>query len=166
MVPEQRSPFDNLVAKSAAVQSYWAAFCRRSGIAETTAYQAFYFGDSAELAHELLELVLRGDKRATASLLWSWQRYPALESVVGAYSVVCEFDGTPRGVIRTSSIDVRAFEDVDAEFARDEGEGDRTLEYWRSAHWDYFSGECAALGKEPSRQMPIVMERFELSWRG
>ena len=33
----------------------------------------------------------------------------------------------------------RRFPEVDAAFAYDEGEGDRTLAYWRGAHEIYFS---------------------------
>ena len=54
------------------------------------------------------------------------------------------------------------FNEVDAEFAFDEGEGDQSLDYWRTVHWDYFSRRCAKIGKEPSLEMPVNCERFEL----
>jgi uncharacterized protein YhfF len=33
----------------------------------------------------------------------------------------------------------RRFDDVDEQFAYDEGEGDRSLAYWREAHKCYFT---------------------------
>jgi uncharacterized protein YhfF len=65
-------------------------------------------------------------------------------------------------VVRTTELRVVPFNEVDAEFAFDEGEGDRSLDYWREVHWDYFSRRCAAIGKEPSTEMPVNCERFEL----
>ena len=43
-------------------------YCRASKLSGSTPYQAWYFGDSQQLAHELVELVLHGPKRATAGL--------------------------------------------------------------------------------------------------
>jgi uncharacterized protein YhfF len=54
------------------------------------------------------------------------------------------------------------FNEVDAQFAFDEGEGDQSLDYWREVHWDYFSRRCAEMNKEPSNTMPVNCERFEL----
>jgi uncharacterized protein YhfF len=54
------------------------------------------------------------------------------------------------------------FEAVTESFAAAEGEGDKSLRYWRKAHWSYFSRECQRLGKEPSCRMPVVCERFEV----
>jgi uncharacterized protein YhfF len=106
--------------------------------------------------------VVRGPKRATTGLRASHERNPDLTPILGGYSVICEFDGAPRGVVRTTSVEVRAFRDVDAQYAWDEGEGDRSLQDWRKSHWQYFTRECAALGCGPSEDMAVVLERFEL----
>lgn len=157
-------PVNNLVEKNSRVRAFWAAFCARQGLSEATPYQAWFFGDTPQLAHELVELVIHGPKRATTGLQWSIDRNPELAPVPHGYSVVTEFDGTPRVVLRTTDIQSCAFKDVDAQYAWDEGEGDRSLEYWRKGHWEYFTGECARLGLEPSPDMIVVMERFELLW--
>ena len=52
--------------------------------------------------------------------------------------------------------------EVDADFAAAEGEGDGSLDYWRAAHWAYFSRRCEALGRAPSNDMPVILERFAL----
>jgi GNAT superfamily N-acetyltransferase len=51
---------------------------------------------------------------------------------------------------------------VDAQFAWDEGEGDRTLADWLEGHRRYFARECAQLGRTMSDDAPVVLERFEL----
>ncbi len=110
------------------------------------------FGDSEQLAHDLVELVLHGPKRATAGLGLTVDQLPHTAAVPDGYSVVTEFDGTPRAVIRTSGLERRKFSDVDAEFAWDEGEGDRTLDDWKAGHWSYFSRECESLGRADERR--------------
>ena len=45
-------------------------------------------------------------------------------------------------IIETVQVDVMPFEQVSAEFAAIEGEGDGSLAYWRQAHLEYFTREC------------------------
>jgi uncharacterized protein YhfF len=42
--------------------------------------------------------------------------------------------GTPCAILETAEMTRRRFGEVDSAFAVDEGEGDRTLEWWRGAH--------------------------------
>jgi uncharacterized protein YhfF len=111
------------------------------------------FGDGPALADELLGLVLSGRKRATC---WS-----AAEGVkgtaVGGCWVAEDGQGRPRAVLETVALDLLNFNQVDASFAALEGEGDRTLAYWREAHRDYFSRNGGF-----SEDMPLWCERFEL----
>ena len=159
---EARKPSENLLQGDPRVQAYWGEFCRARGVAADTPYQAYYFGDAPELANELVELVATGDKRATTTLLWSVERYPALAPVAHGYAVLTEHDRTPRAVVRTRSIEVRAFDEVDAQYAWEEGEGDRALATWRADHWEFFSRECALLDRAPRPDMRVILERFEL----
>ena len=57
------------------------------------------------------------------------------------------------------------FRDVDAAFAFDEGEDDRTLASWQAIHRAFFAREGAAEGFEFTDDMDVVCERFELVWR-
>ena len=155
-------PLDCSVAKDARVQEFWLAFCVGARVPETTPYQAWYFGDSSALAHKLAELVLRGPKRATAGLGVTLDATPHVAPELDGYSVITEYDGTPRAVIRSTAVERRAFRDVDADFAWTEGEGDRTLDDWKAGHWSYFTRECATLGRTMSEDDEVVLERFEL----
>jgi uncharacterized protein YhfF len=57
---------------------------------------------------------------------------------------------------------VLPFDDVTAEFAAIEGEGDGSLAYWREAHIDFFTRECQRLGRTFDLRMPVVCEQFRV----
>jgi uncharacterized protein YhfF len=114
--------------------------------------RSFAFGDSPELADELLDLVIRGVKTATCST----EDEPNT-STQGERWIVLDGRGEPRCVIETTEVVYRRYSDVDAAFAHDEGEGDRSLAYWRRAHRQYFGRQ----GKF-SEDMMLMCERFRL----
>ena len=125
-------------------------------------YEAFHFDDNEPTANELVALVLSGRKRATAGLLWTNETTGKPLPTVGALSVVTDWSGAPRCVIRTTQVDIVRFDAVSESFAAREGEGDRTLRWWKDAHWRFFSRECQRLGREPAPDMPVVCEQFEV----
>jgi uncharacterized protein YhfF len=150
-----------------AVLAFWTAFLQRDDrVAPDTPYEAWFFGDSRELADELTDLVLSGKKTATASLYQEYEVEGEALPQVGGYSVITDFDGNPRAVIQTTEIRILPFDKVEAAFAADEGEGDRSLEFWRQAHWSFFSRTCTRLGLAPDLKMPVVCERFRLVYAG
>jgi uncharacterized protein YhfF len=146
----------------------WAAYSatlletERVGLGEP---EVWAFGDSAELADELCALVAQGVKTATADLVWTVEFEGRSVPKTGDTSVI--LDGREQAVciIQTTTVRIQAYEDVPPEFAYDEGEGDRSLAYWRDAHWRYFSRRCAEMGREPTLIMPVVCERFRLLYR-
>ena len=113
---------------------------------------SFAFGDSPRLADELLDLVLKGVKTATCST----EDEPNT-STPGERWIVLDGRGMPRCVIESTEVTYRRYNEVDAAFAHDEGEGDRSLAYWREAHRRYFG----RLGKF-SEDMMLMCERFRL----
>ena len=127
-------------------------------------YDVFAFGDTPALADELLALVLVGPKRATAALVLDFERSGDPLPEPGVHSVVLDGRGEPGCVIRTTEVAVKPFDQVDAGFAWDEGEDDRTLETWRKWHGRYFARQCAGWGITFDEGMPVVLERFELAW--
>ena len=149
--------------KSESVQKFWQEFCAKNPeVNPDETYQVWYFGNTSEMAKELVELVLEGKKTATASLFWEYEDKPEEEPIVGGYSVVTDYEGNPKCVVRTIEMRIMPFNEVDEEFAFDEGEGDQSLDYWRAVHWDYFSRQCIEIHREPSNTMLVNCERFEL----
>jgi uncharacterized protein YhfF len=115
--------------------------------------ESFAFGDSPALADELLALVLAGKKTAT-----TWAASEGGKGVkAGKRWIVNDGLGRPRAVIETIEVTRRRFEEVDESFAFDEGEGDRSLAFWRRAHTAYFTrlGQFAP-------GMEVFCERFRL----
>lgn len=125
-------------------------------------YEAFAFGDSPALADELAALVLQGRKRATAGLVWVLQAEAKPPPLPGSLSIVTDGAGRPLCIIETHRVDVLPFDQVSAEFAAEEGEGDATLASWRRDHEAFFGRECARIGRAPRADMPVACERFRV----
>jgi len=115
--------------------------------------ESFAFGDSPALADELLALVLVGAKTATC-----WAASEGDKGVeVGKRWIVKDGQGRARAVLETVEVTRRRFEEVDEGFAHDEGEGDRSLAWWRRAHTNYFTRRS-----EFAPGMEVYCERFRL----
>ncbi len=149
------------------LSAFWAEFCRvNAGASEERFYEAFFFGDGEAMANELGDLVLRGVKRATAGSLWSYQAENQSLPHPGGLSIVTNWSGQPLCIIETESVEVVPFHEVTAEFAATEGEGDGSLSFWQQAHREFFTRDCARLGKQFTESMPVVCERFAVVYRG
>ncbi|ENZ7914705.1 ASCH domain-containing protein [Klebsiella aerogenes] len=120
----------------------------------------WHFGDSPELADELVQLVLSGVKTATCCSKTSFQReYERGEAPrVGSYNIILDGTGQPMCVIQTVRLQVIRFCEMTSELASKEGEGDLSLEYWKEGHKRYFEREGTY-----SKEMELVFEEFELT---
>jgi uncharacterized protein YhfF len=121
----------------------------------------FAFGDSKELADELAELVRTGVKTATCSALWSYEEEQAPLPQKGEFSIVTDGSGVPVAVIETVEVFVMPFNDVSGQLAYEEGEGDRSLAYWREAHRSFFDRQRFR-NRSFHEQMPLVCNRFRV----
>lgn len=118
----------------------------------------FSFGDSPQMADELLALVLAGTKTATCGALRDFEGPDAEEKpVVGRRDIVLDGEGRDAALVETVEVTTRRFDEIDERFARDEGEGDGTLRWWRDAHRAYFERNG---GFAPD--MMLLCERFQL----
>lgn len=117
----------------------------------------FAFGDSPEMADELLALVLAGTKTATCGALRDFPEGGPSRPVVGRRDVVLDGKGRRAAVIETVEVTIRRFDEVDEAFAHDEGEGARTLQDWRDGHRRYFERNGGF-----SPDMELICERFRL----
>jgi uncharacterized protein YhfF len=120
------------------------------------------FGDSAELSEELLELVAVGPKRAGTGLLWAYEEAKEPLPEAGSIEITVDHLNRPALITRNTSVEVVPFDKVTPEYAAIEGEGDGSLEYWRSAHWAYFGRECQRINRQPTQEMLVVCCVFEL----
>lgn len=153
----------------AKIERYWQAYlttldddtaaCRHGYVAEQ-------LGDNPVLANQLGSLIVAGIKTATCSALWEWEAENNPIAEVGLKTIVLDGTDEPLCIIETTEVTIRRYDEVDAVFAAEEGEGDRSLEYWRTAHWNFFSRTLPRIGKQPTLDMPLVCERFRVVYSG
>ena len=113
-------------------------------------------GDSPEVADALLALILAGPKRATACLMRDVETGGKMMARVGGHVVVLDGQDRPRAIWRTWTVEVKPLDEVDAAFAWDEGEEERTREDWLTMHVRYFQRRAAAEGIGFRPAMPTV----------
>jgi uncharacterized protein YhfF len=146
-----------------AVAEFWRSVTEK-GLAPvgSPTPQADYFGDSVELADDLLALIIDGPKRATASSYDELVREGEPIPQVGDLWITLDGRGVPRALLRTTDVRIGPLSSVDDAFAWDEGEGDRTRDDWLAEHTRFFSRWLPQVGLEFHPDMATVFERFEL----
>ena len=147
------------------IEAYWRSFLETlpaDSPVRDERYVAEAWGDSPRLADELGALIVAGTKTATCSALWEYEAEGEPLPEVGTKYIVLDGRGDPMCIVETTEVAVRPYDEVDARFAYEEGEGDRSLEYWRDAHWDFFSNTLPSIGRAPTMDMPLVCERFRV----
>ena len=138
----------------------WADYVAATGA--TGPYYVWAFGDdrNPEQQTRLGRLVLEGPKRATAGREDDFSPEGEKLPEPGDLNIIIDGEGHPICVVRTTSVEIRAFGLVDEQFAWDEGEGDRTLAWWRDAHIRFFAG----VGTPVDDGTNVVLERFAKVW--
>ncbi|WP_372729117.1 ASCH domain-containing protein [Nocardioides sp.] len=153
------------------IENYWIRARSQSRLTQLPGYlpqnmvemvlpPAWSFGGTPEQADELLALVLDGRKTATVSALRDYDGAEALPQV-GALGIVLDGAGHPRALLETTEVSVVPFDQVPAEHALAEGEGDGSLASWRETQERFFAA-CEG-GFAPD--MPVVLERFRVLHR-
>lgn len=117
-------------------EELWERFITDFPHYQNEAYEAWSFGVDPD---ELAELTAKGIKTATASGydLYKIEDEPLPQP--GEWSIILDGKENAVCVIRTASVSVIPFNKVTEEFAYKEGEGDRSLAYWRRVHIDFFT---------------------------
>lgn len=123
------------------------------------------YGDSAGLAEELGQLIYQGVKTATCASLWEHEAEGLPIPVVGQYDIVLDGQNQPLAITEMTEVTIRPYDEVDAAFAFEEGEGDRSPESWRDGHWRFFSRVLAKIGRQPDQKMPLICQRFRVVFR-
>ena len=125
--------------------------------ANTPLQSAYQFGVDADT---LADLVLTGTKTATTSAYDLYELDEALPQV-GSYDIILNSKNEPICVTFTDSVEIKPFREVGADH---EGEGDRSYDYWRQVHLEFFIQEYAdEAGKvfDPDTAT-MVLERFHV----
>lgn len=144
------------------ITTYWLAFVEQyPEYSHFNQPESFYFGDSKLVADECAWLVENKIKRATSPSLWWFKKNRVELPQIDNLGIVTNWAGEPKAIIKTTRIEITKFKDISPAYAEVEGEGDKSLRYWREEHWKYYQNEMEPYGESPNEDLEIVCEYFE-----
>ena len=97
------------------------------------------FGTPGPSRENLVNLVLHGNKRATAGLLHDYEAEGEPVEHVGELLAMLDNDGVHVGTLKVTRAEVVRFADVPDSFALAEAEGDLDAADFRASHLDYWT---------------------------
>ena len=144
------------------IELFWKNF-----ITDNTRYvnekipESFYFCDNEKDANDCAKLVVKNIKQATAPSLWSFEinneKLPRKRDL----NIITNWNKVPQAIILTTKIELIKFSEITAKFAQKEGEGDKSLAYWRKVHKSYYKREMQGYKEGFSQDMIIVCQYFK-----
>lgn len=147
-------------------EEIWGHYCRLvlgGWVPPTRRFDVFAFGAGEFMPAQLGHLVVRGQKRVTATWVASARAAGLTMPYVGMISIVVDGFGFPICAIETTEVLLIPFSEVTAEMAAAEGEGDLSLEDWQRGHLRFWGEHEARLVGRPFTENEIVcIERFRL----
>ena len=132
----------------------------KSGLSGT--YEAWAFGEAPD---KLAELVVQGIKTATCSSYDLYQINNEPLPKAGDYSIILNSNEEAVCIIRTKKVYVTEYNQVSADHAFKEGEGDRSLEYWRMVHERFLTNELSFVHRSLDEHTKVVCEEFEVIYK-
>lgn len=137
----------------------WYEFCADDPTLANVPHEAWAFGCEPDL---LAKLVLHGQKTATTSSypLYALENEPLPQ--VGEYNIILDGNDEAVCITKTTKVYRTLFKDVSARHAYLEGEGDRSLAYWRKVHQAFFTAELAEVKLDFTPELEVVCEEFEV----
>jgi len=123
--------------------------------------KTIHFCDNEKDANDCAKLVKKGIKKTTSHSLLGLQYRKEPIPKIGDFKVVTDWDGNAQCIIRTVSVKYRPFFSIDEQYAKMEGEGDKSLDYWKNTHWAYYERELEPFNRVPRESMIVVCEEFE-----
>jgi uncharacterized protein YhfF len=116
------------------------------------------FGTPGSSRENLVNLVLHGNKRATAGLLKDYEAENEPVEHVGELLAMPDNNGIHVGTLRVTRAEVLRFADVPDEFALAEAEGDLNAADFRASHTAYWT----SAGEEITGDTLVVTVYFDL----
>ena len=108
----------------------------------------------------LAELVFTGEKTATASAydLYAIEDEPLPQE--GTFDVILDSQDQAVCIVEVTKVSVQPFHQVSADHAYKEGEGDKSLAYWRQVHEEVFTEWMSEAGLTFTPDSKVVLEEF------
>ena len=128
------------------------AFLRVNGL------RTIEFGTPGAMRDHLNDLIINGNKRATAGLLEEYIEDGEEIEFVGERLVILDNDQKQIGIIKVTRVEVLEFKDVPTEFAVAEAEGDLTGDDFRQSHLKFWN----SVGVDVKPESKVVTVYFDL----
>ncbi|MEQ8508018.1 MAG: ASCH domain-containing protein [Rhodospirillaceae bacterium] len=125
-------------------------------------HQVRSLGIDEETTGMILEFIKAKTKVATFSLPWVMAAEKHPETKPGTPVILTGYDGTPRAVVRITSIRETTFGEIGPAETKLDGPPVQDPEVWLPLHRDYWNGLLSQYGKKCSDDMPVLVEPFEL----
>jgi len=128
--------------------------------------EIYYFCDNEKDANECADLVVRKIKRATATSHWWFKKHNEPLTKKGNQAIITDWDGKPKAIIETIKVISTPYNEITSEFAETEGEGDKSLNYWKRVHKAYYEREMKPFNESFDENMIIICEYFRTIYVG
>ncbi len=120
----------------------------------------FYFCDNEYDANDCANLVIKKIKQATAASLWWYEKNNEKLPEIGDIYIITDWIGKAK-----AKIERVPYHEITPEFAKIEGEGDKSLEYWKDVHWNYYSREMKPHNDKPTIDKLYVNILKQYGWK-
>lgn len=114
-------------------------------------------GKNKKQANKLYKLVLKGKKIATSYLYNENEKLASND-----YSILTNWDKNRQLLILTTNIEIVPFNKVTKQHVQNEGEGTKTLRFWRKIHKKLFTKELEESKKLFTDETLIVCKTFKI----
>lgn len=140
----------------------WENFIKQQSEYKDSSYNAWSYG---AIPDELAGLTLQGIKTATASAyeLYAIDNDPLPQ--VNEFNIILNSQDEAVCITRTTKVSVVPFLEVSENHAFKEGEGDRSLEYWRKEHTELFTQWYEEENLDIHDNIPVVCEEFKVVYK-
>ncbi len=126
-------------------------------------YEAWSFGGvTPNIPDILANLVLIGEKIATAGAYPAYLFDNSPLPFLGGFNIILDSNDEAVCITKTTKVYTTPFCDVSTNHAYKEGEGDKSLTFWRECHEKFFTSELSEIGLSFTDKMLVVCEEFEV----
>lgn len=149
---------------------FWNTYCAslpqdQQNACKETSYQAWSFGDSPEMADDLVNYVLSGEKTTTSGMLLDFEHDEDPIPKEGDKAIILNGAKKPVCIIEYVKVEQKKYNEVDEEYALKEAEGFKSLDDWKVVHWAFFTRRCEVLGIEMHEEVMLVCLEFKMIYK-
>ncbi|EON71440.1 ASCH domain-containing protein [Lysinibacillus sphaericus] len=144
------------------IEEYWRKYASENDL-NMSVPDAWMFGDgSKEMGDGLGSLVVNGIKTGTCAAHCVYELEEEEIQKVGQYDIVLDGDNNPLAVIKYTKVELVKMNEVTNDFARSEGEGDLSYDYWYREHVKFFTWELSQYGLPFTPDILLVCQTFKV----